>query len=356
VKNYVKLFQSQGKRFAFSVGSNRFKEKSTVGEALGENTGQAGFFYVTKLCLLASEQCKLMKASSKFSLRAACHLLGGASCVGIVLLIAASVQAQNLFEADEYSGNIYEFAPSGARTTFASGLDYPIAVAFNSAGDLFVAPGSYGDNNIVEITPGGVRSIFASVSEPIALTFNSAGDLFVSEATGTIVKVTPGGAQSTFASLSGDSETLGFNSAGDLFAAEFNSHQIIEITPGGAQSDFTSVGGSPYALAFDNADDLFVGNGGSITEITPGGVQSTFASGLSGPVGLAFDSTGDLFASGYTTGYIYKFTPSGAQTTFASGLSSPVGLAFQPVPEPSVLGLLAVGVTPLLVRRQRNLI
>jgi len=42
------------------------------------------------------------------------------------------------------------------------------------------------------------------------------------------------------------------------------------------------------------------------------------------------------------------------KTTFASGLSSPFGLAFQPVPEPSVMGLLAVGATALLVRRRKT--
>jgi hypothetical protein len=59
-------------------------------------------------------------------------------------------------------------------------------------------------------------------------------------------------------------------------------------------------------------------------------------------------------------GNIYEFTPGGTQSTFASGLELPEGLAFQgetlPVPEPSALGLPAVGATALLVfRRRRNL-
>jgi len=44
------------------------------------------------------------------------------------------------------------------------------------------------------------------------------------------------------------------------------------------------------------------------------------------------------------------------KSTFAGQLSDATGLAFQgvtlPVPEPSALGLLAVGVTALLVRRR----
>ena len=58
------------------------------------------------------------------------------------------------------SGNIYEFTPGGARSTFASGLDSPGGLAFNSAGDLFVADSDSG--NIYEFTPDGVQSTFAS--------------------------------------------------------------------------------------------------------------------------------------------------------------------------------------------------
>jgi hypothetical protein len=74
---------------------------------------------------------------------------------------------------------------------------------------------------------------------------------------------------------------------------------------------------------------------------------------LNEPVGLAFDSAGNLFEAEANSGNIYEFTPGGAQSTFASGLNRPVGLAFQPVPEPSALGLLAVGATALLVRRRK---
>jgi len=59
-----------------------------------------------------------------------------------------------------------------------------------------------------------------------------------------------------------------------------------------------------------------------------------------------------LFEAGYNSGNIYEFTPGGVQSLFASGLYYPTALAFQgvtlPVPEPSALGLLAVGVTAVV--------
>ena len=51
-------------------------------------------------------------------------------------------EAQNLFVSDNSSGNIYKFRPDGTRSTFASGLSYPQGLAFDSAGDLFVADGT----------------------------------------------------------------------------------------------------------------------------------------------------------------------------------------------------------------------
>ena len=198
----------------------------------------------------------------------------------IISLIStcACVQAQNLFVSDYGSDNIIEFTPSGVQSTFASGLSYPQGLAFNSAGNLFV---SEQGGNIYEFTTGGARSIFASgLNNPVGLAFNSAGNLFVAN----------------------------------------------------------------YA-------------DGNIIEFTPSGAQSTFASGLSLPYGLAFNSAGDLFDTddGFSgiPSYIYEFTPDGVESTFASGFDYITGLAFQPVPEPSALGLLAVGVTALLVHRRR---
>ncbi len=291
---------------------------------------------------------------------AARDLFWVAVCVWAVLLISPSVQAQNLFVTGvgtgpyNSSGYIAQITPGGAKSTFAAGLTPPFGLAFDNAGNLFVS--EYNSQNgagyIVEYT-STTWHVFASMfSRPQGLAFNSAGYLFEADTDGNIYSFTPGGMRSTIASGLSPNE-LAFNSAGELFASDNGTGNIYNITQG--KSTFASGLSHPEGLAFNSAGDLFVAAGGPssvIYEFTPNGVQSTFASGLSYAYGLAFNNAGDLFVAAGDR--IVKITPDGAQSTFASGLYQAYGVAFQTVPEPFVLGLLAVGVTALLIRRHRN--
>ena len=283
--------------------------------------------------------------------------------IGFSLLASGRfATAQNLFVAEDGASvgaaYIYEFKPNGTRSTFASGLYAPAALAFNSSGDLFVAGDSAVNGGppdqgyIYEFTPNGTQSTFASglVDGPVALAFSSSGDLFVG-AGNNIYEYTPNGTQSTFASVN-DVGGLAFNSSGDLFASNgVYPADIYEFTPNGTRSTFASTAGegTPGRLAVNSSGDLFVaGNGGEdkntgfIFEFTPNGTQSTIATGLDFPAGLAVNSSGDLFASDDISGNIYEYTPNGTQSTFASGLEFPQGLAFapSPVPEPAAVMLL----------------
>jgi len=103
-----------------------------------------------------------------------------AAAIGIILSASARLAvADNLFEADVFSGNIYAFTPNGTRSTFATGLlgQQPAGLAFNSSGNLFET--NWGSENICALTPNGTRSTFASgLAIPWGLAFNSNGDLF----------------------------------------------------------------------------------------------------------------------------------------------------------------------------------
>src|SRR5882724_1170181 len=211
----------------------------------------------------------------------------------------------DLFASDNLGGTIYKFAPDGTWSIFATGLNDPEGLAFDSAGYLFVADSGTGsgDGKIYKFAPDGTRSIFATgLNFPFGLACDSGGNLFESDlVNGTIYKFAPDGTRSTFATGLNGPQGLAFDSAGNLFEAEY-------------------------------AGDI---QNGAIYKFAPDGTRSTFATQLTDPQGLAFDSAGDLFEADYGSNTIYKFAPDGTQSTFATGVSHPSFLAIQPAATPS---------------------
>jgi hypothetical protein len=287
------------------------------------------------------------------------HRSIGGACAGAALLLALGASAQNLFVTTYSGDDIYEYTPGGVQSTFASGLNYPVGIVFNSAGDLFVAnsadnayAGSTEYGNITEIAPNGTHSAFASGVDPQGLAMNSAGDLFqVDYRSGNIYEYTPNGAQSTFATGFSLPLSVAVNSAGDVFVGagygDGNGY-ITEIAPNGTQSLFASGLNFPHGLVFNSAGDLLVSeeDSGTIYQFTPKGVESTFANlNVNSLGGLTLNNAGDLFAASSSgSGSIFEITPGGAVSTFASpvpGLADDI--AFQPVPEPSAFALIGAG-------------
>jgi hypothetical protein len=294
------------------------------------------------------------------------YWLTGMLYVEAILLMALGAQAQNLFLVSEDNGALYQVAPDGTLVPpnpYASNLGNACGVAVNSAGDAFVSVGANGYNNgsILEITPNGNVSAFvANITDPIHMAFDSSGNLCVGESypfgngdgPGAITKIAPNGTIVSSTSLPNPSG-LAFDLSGNLFVANNYAGTITKIMANGTQSIFASGLDFPEGLAFNSAGDLFESDtySGNIYEFTPQG-RITFASGLNYPSMLAFNNAGILFVLD-GNGNVDEFTPSGAESPFVSGLSGS-DIAFETVPEPSMLGLLGVGLTTLVLRR-RNL-
>ena len=242
-------------------------------------------------------------------------------------------------------GSANGIAPT-VSTFVSSGLDAAEGLAFDSAGNLYVA--NFGNNTIRKVTPAGVVSTFVDNTQglvgPDGLAFDSAGNLYVAnEGINTISKVTPAGAVSTFISTGlNDPTGLAFDSAGNLYVSNTglgSGTTVSEFNSSGASVNPTFASGlnGPAGLAFDASGNLYVANttGNTISEFNSSGtsVKPTFASGLNYPFSLAFDSAGNLYVAneGFGSGTtVSEFSSSGTlvNAAFASGLNGPFGLAF----------------------------
>jgi sugar lactone lactonase YvrE len=344
---------------------------------------QSGFFQFRKIFPNLSQQIleknyerkKHMKTTTKFI------YVAFAAVTLAIGTVTANAALNDLFASvngtgDNGGGFIYQYTPTGVQSIFASGLSRPRGVAFDHFANLFVATETCDvsgncQGSIVKITPDGVQSTFATLSEqnfqPEGMAFDRAGNLFVMaidltdpNLASTIYKFTPDGVQSTFGSIEGQSFGLAFDVAGNLFAA--GNVNIYKFTPDGTRTVFADssqfpTNNGPIDLAFDRFGNLFASTeSGAVNDpsnvvmkFTPNGVGSTFASNLGNyPRGLAFDRGGNLFVAEvgeelnppHTLGDILKFTPNGTQTVFAVMPSpaaynaGPEWLAFQLLPTP----------------------
>lgn len=268
--------------------------------------------------------------------------------------------AQNLFEADEDSGNIYEFTTNGAQSTFVSGLSTPAGLAFDSAGDLFVS--SFSGNVVYEFANSNGRLsttpvVFASsLNGPFALAFYDA-NLFVANsgtaelpASDDIVEISLTGAKAVFSEGLPSPMGLAIDSSGNVYALCYTNTikvglgppktvdegALIKITPGGTKSTFANGWTTTnMGVAINNSGDILMANyteSGSIAEYTSGGSPFNTINGLNLPRCMVCDNAGNLYVSNLGNNSIVRIAANGSQTTFASGLDYPAGLAFQPPP------------------------
>ena len=242
---------------------------------------------------------------------------------GSVVVIPGS-STTSLFGQSVTPNQPVELNP-GTSTTFASLVNGPSGIAFDSTGNLFVAnfsdglilaiPGPsttsiYGQsvtpNEPLAIDPGTAGSLANLVTQPGALAIDAHGDLYISDyLAGNQITVIPSPMTST------------------VFGQTVTPNQPTTLDPG-TPGTLSGLVASPFGLAIDASGDLFITSSDGISSnqiivvpsattssifgqtMTPEvpavidpGTAGSLGMLLDEPNGMTFDGGGDLFVANY---------------------------------------------------------
>jgi len=165
----------------------------------------------------------------------------------------------------------------------ANGLNFPVGLAIDTSGNLFVA--NYGNNTIAKVATGGLITGFVNsgLSGPAGLAFDPQGNLYEADSgSGTVLKISVGAGVSVFVRGLVEPSGLVFDSLGNLFVSDTGSGVIYKVASSGSTRVFASGLNVPVGLACDPANTIYVVESGTgrILSVTSSGVVSVFASGL----------------------------------------------------------------------------
>lgn len=231
-------------------------------------------------------------------------------------------------------GNGPELAfTSSKQMTVGSGFSYPVGVAFDAAGDTFVA--DFNTNEVYKVAAGSgtTTTVGTGLSSPAGVAVDGAGDVFIADQGNfRVVEVPAGGGTQTTVGDVQSPVAVAVNGAGDIFIADLGKNSVLKVpASGGVQ---TSVGTGllePQGVAVDASGNVFIADSGNnrVVEVPySGGAQTTVLSGLAGPTGVSVDAAGDVFIADYGNNRVLEIdVASGTHSTLGTGLKSPTGVA-----------------------------
>jgi sugar lactone lactonase YvrE len=294
-------------------------------------------------------------------------------CLSAVVAGAGSILApgiacaDNVFVSNNGNNTVEEISGGVTSAFITTDLDSPTGIAIDG-GNVFVANNGSGiDTGYIaefSLATGAFEQNYSTGEVgPRGLAFDSAGNLYVADqTTGTIVEIPVGGGTGTvIASGLSFPNGVAFND-GTLYATEGAGDSIDTIT-GGVVTQLVTGLDSPNGLTFDSAGDLFVVDHGSssVLEYTSAGVPvgvPPFIAQLSaqGPKTIAIDSAGDFYVTDNGDSTVTEYGSTGNLiATFDNGaFNGPCFVAIDVVPEPTTCLLLIAGLGLLFFMYRRK--
>ncbi|MGO8934682.1 MAG: hypothetical protein ACLPLZ_11380 [Terracidiphilus sp.] len=183
------------------------------------------------------------------------------------------------------------------------GLNSPVPIAIDAAGDVWLGNTATGANSVSEFSPLGA---------PVSASGYTGGGIV-------------------------DPYSIAIDSSGNLWTANVTPDSLSKLgsngTPVSTSAGYTGGGlNAPYAIAFDPLGHVWVVNnvGSSLSEFSSGGTAITTSSGDTGggisndPVSLAIDASGNIWVTdSITLGALSEFNSAG--TTPGSPISPSTG-------------------------------
>jgi uncharacterized protein (TIGR03437 family) len=264
----------------------------------------------------------------------------------------------------------------------AATLGSPFDIAIDKQGDLFIVDGI--NNSVREVIAGPTPTITrlagstagysgdggpataAQLDYPVGVAVDSSGAVYIADSDNQRIRVVNAGIISEFAGAGHDQgdggkaidavlffpDRMAWDSAGNLFIADIENNRVRKVTPNGIIDTIAGNGSSvvsgdggpaisagingPAAVAVDSSGNLFIATENQIREVDTHGnintvVNTTNTAGFSGdgaaataallnnPVGLAFDSGGNLYIADSYNHRIRKVSGGNITTIAGSG-------------------------------------
>jgi len=264
----------------------------------------------------------------------------------VLLMLCAAAFAQTATQKNALER--LKSRANGAGLAEATGtvLSRPTGVAFDAAGNLYIA--DTGDNLVLEVSPVGVLSTVAGTGEqgysgdggpaatamldsPAGVAVDTAGNVYIADTHNNRIRKVTSGTITTIAGtgaagFSGDGgagtsaaldmpTAVAVDTAGNLYIADTNNHRIRKIS------------GTTMSTVAGDGEQLYLNDGVAATQ-----------TGLDSPSGIAVDSIGNLYIGDTRNQRIRKVTlSSGLISTVAGngtksfagdgGIASSAGLA-----------------------------
>ena len=216
-------------------------------------------------------------------------------------------------------------------TTFATGLASPLGLAFDDAGNLYVAEN--GANRIARITPAGGISVFATgITQPWCLAFDAFGNLLVTSVEdSTVWKVSPQGEVSSFITTPAPI-WIATAPDGSIWVSSAAGRPLQHYDAMGRFLEQLQVGNA-FFIAFSPTGNLFYSDLFNIFRLVNGDPQVVVSDTTLWA--FAFDQLGNIYAPSpevFTgdTGHVALYGPTGSvqERFFVSNALQTVALAF----------------------------